>query len=668
MIRKYVYGNPYDTGAVVKTLPAETGTLPYFEVEQSDSGLCFSRSLSKDEVLFGLGEAVRGMNKRGYVYESWNSDVFDHTESQSSLYASLNLLLFCNGEQCFGLYLDDPGRVRWDLGYTVTDRACITSENGDLALYLCEGDSLRQITRELRALLGQSYLPPKWAFGYIQSRWGYASEKDIRAVAQNHRSRHIPLDGICMDIDYMQDYRDFTWNREAFPDLKGFADQLKQDHLHLVPIIDAGIKLDEKEPLYQEGLQRDLFCKKADGSVFVGAVWPGRACFPDFLNTRAREWFGSHYNTLLDEGIDGFWNDMNEPAIFYSDETLARGFEIADELRGENIGLDGSFKLKDAFGRMANHPDDYRRFYHDMDGRRVRHDRVHNLYGAMMTRSAAEAFRKRDANKRVLLFSRSAFAGAHRYGGMWQGDNFSWWSHIALCMHMLPALNMSGFLFTGCDLGGFGCNTTEDLLERFLQLGVFTPLMRNHSALGTREQEIYRFSTWESMRDTLTVRYALLPYLYSEYMKAVRDNDMLFRPLAMDYPGDERALHTEDQLMWGSECMIAPVTVQNAVGRYVYLPEDMLMIRFRSAKDHDLEPMTRGDHYISLRLNEFALFIKKGCVIPFGQGAENSEDAFSAPLTLLGWAEKGASYRLYTDDGTGYAPLPTEHDRILRKE
>jgi alpha-glucosidase len=246
--------------------------------------------------------------------------------------------------------------------------------------------------------------------------------------------------------------------------------------------------------------------------------------------------------------------------------------------------------------------------------------------------------------------------GAHRWGGVWQGDNTSWWSHILMNLKMLPSLNMCGFLYTGADLGGFSGNTTEDLLLRWLQLGVFTPLMRNHSALHTRDQEIYRFGMQEDMKNILTVRYALLPYLYSEFMKNALTGGSMFRPMAFDYPEDPACLRIEDQVMLGGECMIAPVYEQNARGRYVYLPEDMLMVRFRSASDYCLMPMEKGRHWIDLELNEMPLFIRKGCVIPMSKGGEWVEAVDFADLTLLGWVDGEAAYDLYNDDGYTVEP------------
>ena len=676
MIRKYTFGAPLPTDAVIQNLLAEKDSLPYFTVRYGEDGsVILSLPLHPEEVLFGLGQAVRGIDKRGHRYESWNSDVFNHTEERPSLYGSHNLLVFFSPDRLLGLYLDDPGKIIWDLGWEKHDEAVITSLSGNLDVYLIEEDTLTGIARAFRQLTGRSYLPPRWAFGYIQSRWGYASEEEVRTVVNEHRKRHIPLDGVCLDIDYMVDFKNFTWKPDAFPDLKHFQDEMKADHLRLVPIIDAGIKVEEGYAPYDTGKAGDCFCKKEDGSDFVAAVWPGRCCFPDFLREDVRRWFGDLYRPLLEAGIEGFWNDMNEPALFYSDEGVADAFAAADKIRAGGVDYETTWWLKDVFSGMANSMDDYRRFYHLVDGKTVRHDLVHNLYGAGMTRATAEGFRRFSPDKRLLLFSRSSFIGAHRNGGIWQGDNFSWWSHLKMALQMLPSLNLCGFLFTGCDLGGFGCNVTEDLLERFLQLGVFTPLMRNHSALHTRDQEIYRFSIWETMRDTVSVRYALLPYLYSEFMKAALRDEMLFRPLAFDYSADQRAIHIHDQLMLGEDCMIAPVYEQNAAGRYVYLPEDMLFIRFRSAQDYDLQPLEKGDHWIDLALGEFPLFVKKNHAVPLCPGGESSELLDDTTFTLLGQIEQEGTLSLYRDDGTttdpdldaGLTEIPLVPDKFLSR-
>lgn len=651
MIHRYDFGSPIDTGATVRSLPVSGGTLSYFTVSRRDESLCFSLSLQEDDIIFGLGEANRGINKRGYLYTSWNSDDGLHTESKHALYASHNFLIIFGKGRCFGAFFDDPGLMHFDLGYTKTDEAVITSINGDLSLYIFEEETPGEIAASLRRLTGRSYLAPKWAFGYIQSRWGYKNEKDVRTIVKEHRKRHIPLDGVCMDIDYMDDFMDFTVDPRHFEDLPRFCKEMQDAHAHMIPIIDAGVKQKEGYEVSDEGLQNDYFCTYEDGTPFVGAVWPGRSYFPDFLRSDVRAWFGQKYHRFLDAGVEGFWNDMNEPALFYSENGIKKAFAEAERMKDINVGIHEFFHLREVFAAMSNSLEDYKGFYQSIDGKRIRHDKVHNLYGAFMTRAAGEGMQAHDANRRRLLFSRASYIGAHRYGGVWQGDNHSWWSHILLNLRMLPSLNMCGFLYTGADIGGFNGDTTEDLLLRWLQLGVFTPLMRNHACQGTREQEIYRFSTQEKMRDIVTVRYALIPYLYSEYMKAALTDGCMFRPLAFDYPQDETACRVEDQVMLGGECMIAPVYQQNARGRYVYLPEDMLLVRFRSAQDYDCFPLEAGHHWIDLSLGEMPLFIKKGCVIPLSRGGEWVDAIDAKNLTLLGWTGADASYMLYDDDG-----------------
>ena len=660
MIRKFTFGTPVTTDAVVLSLPAETEPVPFFSVSRSGEQVTLTRKMADEDCLFGLGESVRGINKRGNLYRSWNSDIFNHTESVDSLYASHNFLVFFGPDCLFGIYLDDPGRITWDLGFTRMDTAVITSENGQLDLYLLEESSLTELARAFRRLTGRSYLPPRWAFGYIQSRWGYAGEDEFRAVVEEHRKRGIPLDAVCLDIDYMEDYKNFTWRKDTFPPLDQFTGSMRQEHIRLIPIIDAGILCQEGYPPYDSGKAGNCFCKKEDGSDFTAAVWPGFCVFPDLLREEVRRWFGDLYRPLLEAGVEGFWNDMNEPALFYTPERLEEAFRRAEEIRGSG-DYESLWFLKDAFNSLPNNPEDYRSFYQEADGRLMRHDKVHNLYGASMTRAAAEAFRRIVPEKRVLLFSRSSFVGAHRNGGIWTGDNFSWWSHLKLVLQMLPNLNLCGFLFSGCDLGGFGCNTTEDLLARFLQIGVFTPLMRNHSALHTRDQEIFRFSAWEQMKETLRVRYALLPFLYSEFMKAALSDGMYFRPLAFDYPEDRRAVHTEDQLMLSEGCMIAPVLEQNASGRFVYLPEDMLLIRFRSPEDYDLVPLEKGDHYIDLSLREFPLFVKRNHPVLLCPGGEYTEALDDHTFTALYWADRTFSFDLYRDDGQDPDPGLDSH-------
>lgn len=647
MIKKYQYGKPFETDAVVEKIPVTSDAVPYGTV-CTENGFSFTCSLEKNDAVYGLGENIRGINKRGYLYISQASDDGVHTEAKHSLYAAHNFIVV-SGEEPFGLFVDYPGRLSFDIGYTEQNTLRISCDDANLYLYVINGDSPYDIVKQFRKIIGRSYIPPRFAFGFGQSRWGYASADDFKKVVKEHRDAHIPMDMLYMDIDYMQDYKDFTVNQQEFPDFKAFVEEMKAQNIHLVPIIDAGVKVEEGYSVYEEGKAKNYFCKRKDGTDFEAAVWPGWTHFPDVLNPEARAWFGSNYETLISQGIDGFWNDMNEPAIFYSREGFNEVKDYLKDFLADGARENLTFELQEKVNSLANNTKDYDRFYHNVNGEMIPHRMVHNLFGYNMTRAAGEAFEKICPDKRILLFSRSSYIGMHRYGGIWTGDNKSWWSHILLNLKMLPSLNMCGFLYVGADLGGFGDDTTRDLVLRWLALGVFTPLMRNHSAIDTRNQEFYQFENTEDFRHVIGVRYRLIPYLYSEYMKAALGNDMMFKPLAFAYPDDTFAPQVEDQLMLGNEIMIAPVYTQNANGRYVYLPEEMIFVKFLPDGTIAQETLSQGHHYVEIALNEVPLFIRKGKCIPVVDAAECVDQIDFNTMQYIGY--ESASYDLYDDDG-----------------
>ncbi|MGN0154206.1 MAG: TIM-barrel domain-containing protein [Lachnospiraceae bacterium] len=646
MIKKYTFGTPFQTEAIVVPVEKTEGVPEYGSISLTE-GFTFTYQMNQEDIVYGLGEANRGINKRGFLYTSNCSDDPNHLEDTVSLYGAHNFIIL-SGETSFGIFVDYPSKLTFDIGYTRMDELVITCKDANLDFYIIEGENAYDITKQFRKIIGRSYIPPKFAFGFGQSRWGYQTKEDFREVAKGYRENHIPIDMIYMDIDYMDSYKDFTISSE-FPDFSDFVRKMKDNNLRLIPIIDAGVKIEKGYDVYEEGVANQYFCKREDGSDFVAAVWPGYTHFPDVLNPEVRRWFGSKYKMLTDQGIEGFWNDMNEPAIFYTPEGVRRVKEFMKDFIEKEETVDDVWNMRDMLGTLANHPEDYASFYHNVNGKRIRHDHVHNLYGFNMTRAAGEALETISPEKRCLLFSRSSYIGMHRYGGIWTGDNKSWWSHILLNLKMMPSLNMCGFLYTGADLGGFGSDTSRELLLRWLALGVFTPLMRNHAALGTREQECYQFEQIEDFRHIIGVRYRLLPYLYSEYMKAALQDDMYFKPLAFEYPDDSMAANVEDQLMLGNEIMIAPVYTQNAKGRYVYLPEEMMFVSFLPDGTISKEVLPAGHHYISVPLNVVPLFIRSGKCIPVAETAECVEQIDTVNMQVIGY--EGASYVLYEDDG-----------------
>lgn len=667
MIQRFSFGHPFPTQSVVLSLPAESGPVPFL----TPDGTGWRFTLSEQAAVYGLGEMPRGINKRGWHYITNNTDESRHSEDKLSFYGAHNFLLVRDGSTCFGLFVDFPGKVYYDIGYTRHDLFSFHTETPDYDLYLLSGGNENAICKEFRTLIGRSYIPPKWAFGLAQSRWGYKTEEDVREVARQYKEHDLPLDMICMDIDYMQDYADFTVNKERFPDLAKLSADLKAQGIRLVPIIDAGVRIDPNDPTCTEGLEKGYFCKKADGTPFVAAVWPGKAYFADFLRPEVREWFGHKYKALTDCGIEGFWNDMNEPSLFYSPERLRAFLNDMAALREKDNIEQEEFFLRVIGGAMGlmNSPADYASFYHEVDGQKVRHDQVHNLYGGSMTRAAGEAFADLRPGQRTLLYSRSSFIGSHRYGGIWLGDNNSSWAQLLANIQMMPSVQMCGFLYSGADLCGFSSDTTPDLALRWLEFGLLTPLMRNHSAVGTRMQEYYRFpEVLPAVRNMIRLRYALLPYLYSEFMKAALENTSYFRPLAFDYPDDPDAREVEDQLLLGEGLMAAPVYIQNAHGRHVYLPEPMKLLRLRAVDDYDEEILPAGHHYIRCALDEVLLFLRPGHIVPVAQPANNTSELDDASLTLWSFLPDGesAEYRMYRDDGVTTEYEKKEHWKTLQ--
>ena len=654
MIQHYRFGHPIHTGAVLDKPTMDITPVmdfPGWDISPSNGSL--SKTLSESMRVFGLGETVRGMNKRGWIYISNNTDDPNHDEDKRSLYASQNFILLASPEEeeVEGIFVDDPGTVRFDIGYTELNRLIICSESGNADIYRFTADSADEIVRQFRAITGQSYIPPKWAFGFGQSRWGYKSEEDIRAVFTRYQDASVPLDSIYLDIDYMERYKDFTVNTESFPHFSDFVEEMQKSHVHLVPIIDAGVKMEEGYETYEEGCEKDYFVKKENGERLVAAVWPGRVHFPDFFKPEVQNWFGHKYQFLLEQGIDGFWNDMNEPAIFYTEDRLKEVFEEIEKYKNENLDIQSYFAFTNLVSTLGNNPADYRRFYHEHEGQTIRHDKVHNLFGFYMTKAAGEALRKMEPNKRILLFSRSSYIGMHRYGGVWTGDNKSWWSHLLLSLQQMPALNMCGFLYSGSDIGGFGADCTEDLMARWLSLAILTPLYRNHACAGTRLQELYQFQNLDSFRKIIELRYALIPYIYSEFMKAAVKNEMYFRPLSFIWSKDSRAYEVEDQIVVGESIMLAPVVEQNHNGRTVYLPESMKLLRFKAWNDYTEEILPAGTHYVECRLFETILFLRKGHVLPLIKPAKTTAELDYASLKFICYDADPKDYTLYNDDG-----------------
>lgn len=634
MILRFEYGTPFETYAVVEEIRLGD-RLPYFRTEEKE-GLVFTHFLAEGDTVYGLGETMRGINKRGGRYISYNTDDVHHREDMPSLYSSHNFLVV-DGAETFGAFFDTPSKVIFEVDYQNSGKLVVRSENRNLRIYIITGASAYGITRQFLRIIGRSFLPPLWAFGFGQSRWGYKNTKDIEKVVENYREAGIPLDYVCMDIDYMDRYIDFTVNKKRFPDLTAFVTAMKKKGIRLVPIIDAGIKVEAGNPVYEEGVKKGYFCTNHEGAFFKAAVWPGMTHFPDFFRKEVRDWFGRQYKVLTDCGIEGFWNDMNEPSIFYSEYSKRQGA----------LNMLSNFLFPSRQEKKENSAyQDYKNFYHDIGGKKVLHHEVHNLYGGLMTMASGEGLKKL-IPRRYLLFSRSSYIGAHRYGGIWTGDNSSKWEHLRQNVYQMPSLNMCGFLYSGADTGGFGGNTDRELLLRWLAFSAFTPLMRNHTALFTRRQECYQFGSTVEFAGIISLRYRLLPYIYSEFMKAALRSDMYFKPMAFGFPGDEKARKIEDQLLVGECIMIAPMLEKGKNTRKVYLPEPMTQVRY-DGENFTCKMVEAGDRTITVPISHVVFYIRKGKAIPVGDEAQSTREVDLDNVELIG---DGDSYEQYIDDG-----------------
>ena len=638
MITCQIFGEPVETKAVVDDLDKISFETVVEEALPATRHFCYG--LLDGDIVYGLGETMGKINKRGKSYISYNTDDPHHRQNMPSMYGSHNFFVI-DGKEPLGVFVDTPARVTFDVDVNHSGVVSVTVESPNLKLYTIKGSGAYDITKQFLNIIGQSFVPPLWAFGYGQSRWGYKNYKDIDKVVEKYRQSKIPLDYVCMDIDYMDRYIDFTVHKNRFPNIKEYVENKRKQGIHLVPIIDAGVKVEPGNETYDVGVQNGYFATNEEGKPFSAAVWPGMTHFPDFFQSSVREWFGKEYHKLTDLGFEGFWNDMNEPAIFYSEysQKQSKLDQILDFLMPS--------RAEKKTGAKSNAYHDYHHFYHEVDGKRMNHHDVHNLFGGLMIRSSGEGL-NRLLKTRYLLFSRSSYIGAHRYGGIWTGDNHSSFEMLHQNLVHMAGLNMCGFLYSGADTGGFGGNCSRELMLRWLAFSAFTPLMRNHSALGTKNQECYRYEKPEDFKKVISLRYRLLPYLYSEFMKAVIHKDMYMKPLGFVYPEDETARNCDDQLLVGDGIMIAPVMTEGAKSRQVYLPEEMIMVRF-DGENFSEKKYSKGTIEIKVPLNEVVFFIRKDKSICVTRHlVQSTKDLDLWDVKQIGY---DAEYDQYVDDG-----------------
>ncbi len=570
-------------------------------------GAFYTHRLREAEAIYGLGEKAFGLNLRGLSLELWNRDPESYAPGQDPLYMSIPMFVALHDGRAYGLFFDNPGAARLDLGRTRHDCLRYEAVGGELCAYLMAGPGIGDVLERYTTLTGRMPLPPRWLLGYHQSRWSYYPECRVRELVADFRRRRIPCDAIHLDIHYMDCYRVFTWNLERFPDPPALIADLRREGLRVVCIIDPGVKVDPGYTVHDDGLTRAAFCRLPDGTLFQGPVWPGPCYFPDFTQPGVREWWGGLYRSLLEAGVSGFWNDMNEPAIF------GGGMPVVVQ--------------------------------HSYDGQGASHGQVHNIYGMQMARAGAEGLARLAPGERVPLISRSGYAGLQRYALVWTGDNHSTWAHLRLGVSMCLNLGMSGLSLCGPDVGGFAGDCDAELFTRWIQVGALTPFFRNHSALSTTQQECWIFGEpYESIhRRWIELRYRLLPYIYTAAWQAARRGLPMMRPLALAFPGDLRTYNLDDQFLLGDSLLVAPVTRPARRSRRVYLPGGPWY-------DFWTDKLLTGEVDVEAPLERMPLLVQAGSVLPMGPVMQHTGEWPPDVLQLHVYPGDGASW-LYEDDG-----------------
>lgn len=535
-----------------------------------------TKKCSETEGFYGLGDKPTDFNLRGKRLENWNTDTYSFARHQDPLYRSIPFYISLKEGIAHGVFFDNTYKTYFDFAQEDEGKTSFWAEGGELQYYYIHGPHMMDVIKRYHLLTGTHQLPPLWALGFHQCRWSYYPESKLKDLARNFRERKIPCDALYLDIDYMDGYRCFTWNKKYFPNPRKMIKELSDDGFKTVVIIDPGIKVDDNYWVFREGKEKRYFCRRSDDYFMEGHVWPGRCQFPDFTNPEVRTWWGTLFKELVEDGVAGVWNDMNEPAVFGS----------------------GTFPL------------DVR---HNYDGYRGSHRKAHNVYGMQMVRATYDGLKSHQKNKRPFTITRAGYSGVQRYSSVWTGDNVATWEHLKLANVQIQRLAISGISFAGTDIGGFSGEPTAELFSRWIQLGVFAPFMRAHSAGDTAEREPWSFGPeYEAInRKFIELRYKLLPYIYSAFWENHKYGFPIVRPLILMEQEKTSNQYREDEFTFGDKILVCPVLEEGAVTRTLYLPKG----KWYNYWTHELYDGEK-EFLVEAPLDTMPIFVKAGSVIP----------------------------------------------------
>ncbi|MGL6187407.1 MAG: glycoside hydrolase family 31 protein [Clostridium chrysemydis] len=580
---------------------------------KDEEGNIYISKVNDSLAYYGLGEKGGELNKKGTYTENYNTDDPETTDDSVMYYKTIPFYVGLKENNCHGIYFDNSFRSYYDMGKEYGDRIYFGAVGGQIRYYFILGDDIKDVVKEYTSLTGKMDMPPLWSLGYQQNRFSYFSKEEVYDLVNTFKENEIPLDVIYLDIDYMDGFRVMTFKTPNFENAKKLIKDLKDMGIKTVTILDPGVKVDENYDIYKSGKLLNHFTKKSDGETFVGAVWPGDSVFPDFSNEKCRTWWKENLKKFISENdIAGIWNDMNEPCVFNNDHKTM----LESCIHNSDFGV-------------------------------IEHKEFHNRYGFEMSRCSFEAQRELDNNKRGFSMTRATFSGGQRYSSVWTGDNMSLWSQMRMSIVMNSNLGISGFSFASNDVGGFGLDCEEELFIRWMEIGAFLPIFRNHSNMYTRRQEPWAFGkrALDISKKFINLRYELMPYIYNLFFESHKDGLPVFRPLVMEYKDDINVYNLKEEFMLGDSILVSPVLVKGERSKVVYLPKGNWYNYFTNEK---FEGSKR--YKFKCDLDETLVFVREGSIIPVFLEKYTTTEKRPSKVTFKVYGENSKGY-YYFDDG-----------------
>ncbi|MGC6431224.1 MAG: glycoside hydrolase family 31 protein [Jejuia sp.] len=539
-----------------------------------------SKTAQPGESYYGLGDKPVDNNLKGKRFENWVTDSYAYGRDTDPIYKAIPFYTALHHKKAYGIFFDNTFRSYFDFCHERRNITSFWAHGGEMNYYFIYGPEMSEVVANYTDLTGKPHeMPALWALGYHQCKWSYYPESNVKEITAKFRELQIPCDAIYLDIDYMEGFRCFTWSKEYFPDPKRMVKELADDGFKTIVIIDPGIKIDMDYSVFREGLEKDYFCKRADGPYMKGKVWPGECYFPDFTRPEVREWWSDLFKELIEDiGVKGVWNDMNEPAVM--------------DVPGKSF------------------PNDVR---HDYDGNPCSHRKAHNVYGMQMARATYQGLKKFSYPKRPFVITRAAYSGTQRYTSSWTGDNIATWDHLNIANLQAQRMAMSGFSFVGSDIGGFAEQPNGELYARWIQLGIFHPFCRTHSSGDHGDQEPWAFgeTITNVVRKFIELRYQLLPYLYTAFWRYADEGIPILKSLVLYDQEDQQTHYRNDEFVFGEKILVCPVNGPNQKGRRMYIPRGNW---YNFWTDEIVEG--GQEVWVDADLDSMPIFVKEGAIIP----------------------------------------------------